>query len=130
MKKSINPGQKAFFITSFVIIGLFLFFIFMNPSSRIMSGSALTAEDDQGNVWELSLSTASWKEGTPGEPLVARADVTVSGRTLFLGAVVEGKAGETYLPAVTKNGRMQDAPSFKIYDEQDNVLGTGDFAFG
>ncbi len=126
-----KSGPKGIFIVGFVIIGLFLFFMFMNPSAKVISDSGLSVKDDQGNIWELSISTSPWKnDSKPGEPLVARADVTVSGRTLYLGAVLEGNAGETYLPAAERNGSMQNAPSYKIYDEQEKLLGSGDFTFG
>ena len=122
---------KGVFVFSFVLIGLVLFFVFFPSATTVTSNdSTLVAKDDQGNVWELSLSSSPWKQETKGEPLVAKAEVNKSGRVLYLDAVVEGNAGEQYLPAATKNGSMQNAPSYKIYDEAGKVLGSGDFTFG
>ena len=127
-----KPNMKGIFISSLVIIGLFLFFAFFKTSSDIITrdDSKLTKEDQQGNLWELSVIRSSWREVSLGEPLIARADVNLSGRSLYLDAVVEGNAGEQYMPAAYRNGSLQNAPTFTIYDEKENVLGTGDFAFG
>ena len=103
------------------------------PSQQI-TFSSLASTDDQGDKWTLGLAGVppQARDGAtgPGVPLSVKADVQGSGRSISIGLIIEGQAGEVYEPGAAKNGRKRPAPRFKVFDETGKVLGSGSFEYG
>jgi len=103
------------------------------PSQQIRF-SSLAASDDQGDTWTLGLKGVPPglpEDGTkPGAPLSVKADVNGSGRSISIGLIIEGQAGEVYEPGAAKNGQKRPAPKFTVLDESGTVLGSGSFEYG
>ena len=96
--------------------------------------SSLAASDDNGDTWTLGLKGVPPRppeDGTkPGAPLCVKADVNGSGRSISIGLIIEGQAGEVYEPGAAKNGQRRPAPKFTVLDESGTVLGSGSFEYG
>ena len=96
--------------------------------------SSLAATDDNGDTWTLGLKGVPpvLPEGglKPGVPLSVKADVSGGGRSVSIGLIIEGQAGEVYEPGAAKNGRRRPAPRFTVLDESGKVLGSGSFEYG
>ncbi len=96
--------------------------------------SSLAASDDNGDTWTLGLTGVPPRppeDGVkPGAPLCVKADVNGSGRSISIGLIIEGQAGEVYEPGAAKNGRQRPAPKFTVLDESGTVLGSGSFEYG
>jgi hypothetical protein len=93
-------------------------------------------KDEQGDVWTLSLmkgqatlSTTS-KDKKPGEPLIVKPTAQVINRNVTVGVTLQGQAGEKYVPGVMKNGKWQNAPTFKLVTETGKVIAAGRFEYG
>jgi hypothetical protein len=95
--------------------------------------SSLAATDDNGDTWTLGLRgvpPALSEDAKPGVPLSVKADVNRGGRSISIGLIIEGQAGEVYEPGAAKNGRRRPAPEFTVLDESGKVLGSGSFEYG
>lgn len=103
------------------------------PSQQIRFSPLATA-DDNGDNWTLGLTGVPPQlpeDGTkPGAPLSVKADVQGYGRIVSIGLIIEGQAGEVYEPGALKNGRRTPAPTFKVFDEAGNEIGSGWFEYG
>jgi hypothetical protein len=107
------------------------------PAPRQQAGLfSLSATDDNGDKWALGLNRvpAQWPVNNSsmkhGAPLLVKADVHSAGRSISIGLVIEGQAGEVYRPGATKNGSRVAPPKFKIIDESGAVIGSGSFEYG
>jgi len=106
------------------------------PPSPQPGPSSLTATDKNGDKWVLDMASGPYLPASgdssrkAGAPLLIKADVQVVGRDVSVGLVVEGQAGETYIPGAQKNGQRLSAPSLKILDEAGKTLTTGSFEYG
>lgn len=140
-----NPAgkKKLIVIASMAVvlvalIGAFLtgFFLLPTSSRQELGPSSLSMADENGDKWILGLadgkSLSDFKDSSvkPGPPLLLKADVQISGLDASIGLVIEGKAGEKYVPGAQKNGQMQPAPGLKIVDEAGKTLATGAFKYG
>ncbi|MHC4508825.1 MAG: hypothetical protein ACYTAO_07695 [Planctomycetota bacterium] len=111
-------------------------FLSSTPSRRQLGLSSLSATDENGDKWVLELvkgqPLSDFRDSSArrGAPLLIKTDVQIVGRDVSIGLIVEGQAGETYVPGVQKNGQWQPAPGLKIVDEAGNTLGTGKFKYG
>ena len=74
----------------------------------------------KGNITTLKL----------GPPLEMRTDVQRNNRTVSIGLIVEGQAGEHYSPQVLTHNDPTSAPEIKIVDEAGAVLASGNFEYG
>ena len=102
----------------------------------------LGRKDDDGVEWTLQclqppqkLRQFKIREGETtsieiGPPLTLAATTSKKGKTVSIGLELAGRAGERYLPGAVKNGKMQDAPSLKILDENGKELVSGSFEYG
>ena len=103
-------------------------------SGQQIKFSSLAATDDNGDTWTLGLKGVPPvlpEEGlNPGVPLSVKADVSGSGRSISIGLIIEGQAGEVYEPGAAKNGSRRPAPRFTVLDESGKVLGSGSFEYG
>jgi hypothetical protein len=92
--------------------------------------------DENGDKWVLdpvkgqSLSRFKDSSPKPGPPLLVKTDVQTKGRSISIGLVIEGQAGEVYQPGATKNGSRVPAPKFRIIDGSGKVVGSGLFEYG
>ena len=139
-----NPMQKKrnVLITSVaavlvVIIGwLLLRGSFSEPSREELGLGSQSATDQNGDKWALELikgqpvSSFADSSAKPGPPLLVKTDVQISGRDVSIGLIVQGQAGELYVPGVQKNGQWLPEPGLKIVDEADKILATGKFKYG
>ena len=107
------------------------------PSPRQQAGLfSLSATDDNGDKWALGLGRvpAQWpvNDGSMkrGAPLLVKTDVQTKGRSISIGLVIEGQAGEVYKPGATRNGSRVAAPKFKIVDGSGAIVGSGSFEYG
>ena len=97
---------------------------------------AAETEDGNGDVWSLQLlkgqsSQIIAQAGVkPGPPLLVKGDAVVRGRTVEVGATVQGQAGEKYVPGVLKNGTWLPAPRFRLVSENGKVMAAGRFKYG
>ena len=133
-----QSGRKG----KYIVIGsgsamLLLLAVLLWPSSDIPAGSieTISVKDSNGDLWELEPLrgqpiTKFKQAGRPGEPLDVKAVVSRKGMVLYINAVVQGRAGEKYLPGAKKNGILQDAPYIEIYSEQHELLGSGKLEYG
>lgn len=120
-----------------LIIGaLFLRSTFSQPSREELGLGNQSATDQSGDKWTLELikgqpvSSFTDSNAKPGPPLVVKTDVQISGRDVSIGLIVQGQAGELYVPGVQKNGQWLPEPGLKIIDEAGKILATGKFKYG
>jgi len=138
-----NPMQKkknvliAVAAVLVVIVGaLLLRSSFSDPSREDLGLGSQSATDQNGDKWTLELikgqpaSSFADSSAKPGPPLLVKTDVQISGRDVSIGLIVQGQAGETYVPGVQKNGQWQPEPGLKIVDEAGKTLTTGKFKYG
>lgn len=96
--------------------------------------SSLTAKDDAGDNWMLSLAGVPPQgiaDGVkPGAPVSVKADVQGAGLHKSIGLLIEGAAGELYSPVVLKNGGSLPPPKFTVLDESGATIGSGWFEYG
>jgi hypothetical protein len=115
--------------------------LFLEPTGKTEASSSaeqqepgvLQQTDNLGYVWILQQaggpSCLSFHK--PGSPVTVKTDVRNTGSgVVLIGLVLEGRAGETYRPVVTKNRVPQDAPRLQIVDKQGNVLDNARFEYG
>ena len=110
------------------------------PPSAADASSVLQEEpgilrqtDELGYTWVLQQvggpSVLSFRK--PGSPITVKTDVRETGSgVVLIGLVLEGRAGETYRPAVTKNRVPVEPPWLRIVDRQGNVLDEGKSEYG
>ena len=100
-------------------------------SGQKIKFSSLAATDDNGDTWTLGLKgvppVMPVEGARPGVPLSVKADVSGSGRSISIGLIIEGQAGEVYEPGAAKNGRSMSAPKFKVLDKSGTIVGSGSF---
>lgn len=124
-----------------VVVAAVGILLWNSPSSSAPPGqqtvaSSLTATDDNGDKWVLELAKgpplydSTDSSARAGAPLLIKTDVQIVGRDVSVGLIVEGQAGEMYVPGVQKNGIWQPEPGLTIVDEAGNTLGTGRFKYG
>jgi hypothetical protein len=103
----------------------------------------LLRTDKDGGVWamdrrsgddplgRLTIPAGKRVEVPLGPPLVCKTDVRQSGRQVFIGLTLVGRAGEQYVSRATRVGAASvRPPSLKVLDEAGNVLATGTFEYG
>jgi hypothetical protein len=110
-------------------------FLVSAPSPQSPGVSSLSATDEKGDTWVLEpkgplVSGAKDGEVKAGTPLLIKTDVQISGRDVSIGLILQGRAGETYIPGVRKNGRRLSEPGLKIVDEAGKTLAVGKFKYG
>ncbi len=120
-----------------LIIGaLLLRSSFSEPSREELGLSSQSATDQNGDKWTLELikgqpvSSFADSSAKPGPPLLVKTDVQISGRDVSIGLLVQGQAGELYVPGAQKNGQLQPEPGLKIINETGKILATGKFKYG
>ncbi len=132
-KKIIIVGSVVVILAAIGCIKLFW------PSSPGAEGIELTApstQDANGDMWSLQLlkgqsSQIVARAGVkPGPPLLVKPEVTVRGRMLEVGVMVQGQAGEKYVPGVQKNAEWLPPPKFRLVSEAGKVLAAGQFEYG
>jgi len=142
--KDAFAGRRArtAIVLSAVIVGVLAIVVFWGISSRrsrppAVKFAPLAKTDHQGDRWTLELTSgqplASIQQSSkaPGEPLLVRTDLYKS-RTggYSIGLSVQGRAGERYSGAVSKNGQRLPPPRFEVVDRQGRLLGAGTFEYG
>lgn len=103
------------------------------PSDEQYESGVLRKADNLDGVWALQQAgrPSVLSRRKPGSPIVVKTTVhRVGSGTVSIGLVLEGRAGETYRPAVTKNRSSLPAPWVQIVDEQGRVIGEGRFEYG
>jgi hypothetical protein len=121
-----------------VLAGILLLwgtFSFSTPSLQQPGPPSLSVTDEKGDTWVLEPKgprVSGFKDGEvkPGAPLLIKTDVQISGRDASIGLILQGRAGETYIPGVQKNGRRLSEPGLKIVDEAGKTLAVGKFKYG
>jgi hypothetical protein len=138
-----NPAQKKRIVllasgavALVVVAGVLLWGSFSSPSREELGLGSQSATDQNGDKWVLELikgqpvSSFADSSAKPGPPLLIKTDVQISGRDVSIGLIVQGQAGETYVPGVQKNGQWQPEPGLNILDEAGKILATGKFKYG
>ena len=135
MQKKKNVLIASVVAVLVVIMGVLLLRGSSNPSREELGLGLQSATDQKGDKWTLELikgqpvsSFADSKK--PGPPLLVKTDVQISGRDVSIGLIVQGQAGELYVPGVQKNGQWQPEPGLKVIDEAGKILATGKFKYG
>jgi len=103
---------------------------------------AMTKTDESGEAWQLTMSDPPEalkavdirKGGTTrvaiGPPLAAKVDIRQRGRQAYLGLLLKGRAGEQYVPGVTKAQRRLPPPQFTVLGEDGQEVYSGTFEYG
>jgi hypothetical protein len=138
-----NPAQKkkivllaSAAVALVVVAGVLLRGSFSSPSRQELGLGSQSLTDQNGDKWVLELikgqpvSSFADSSAKPGPPLLIKTDVQISGRDVSIGLIVEGQAGEKYVPGVQKNGQWQPEPGLKIIDEAGKTLATDKFKYG
>lgn len=105
-------------------------------SPGVQQSSLLRKTDDKGDTWALELAggqpfAAGSTAVQAGPPIVVRTDAyRVNERETSIGLVLQGQAGETYRPGITRNGTRLSAPAFRIVNEAGQVVAQGNFNYG
>ena len=101
----------------------------------------LTANDGKAN-WRLQFGGDPGRLGTfvvnagetlplaLGPPLTPTATVSQTERTVLLKYVLEGRSGEVYAAAVTKDNTRLPPPKLEVVDASGKIIYTGAFEFG
>ncbi len=132
-KKIIIAGSVAVILVGIVCIKLFWP---SSPGGERIELTAPTTKDDSGDIWSLQLlkgqpSQIVAQAGVkPGPPLLVKPEAAVQGRMLEVGVMVQGQAGEKYVPGVQKNAEWQPPPKFRLVSEAGKVLAEGQFEYG
>lgn len=105
-------------------------------------GVLLKRKDDKGATWscetgsalgrisELQVVAGETLTVAAGEPLLPVVSVTGGRGVAYLGFSLVGQAGEEYAAGAERNGRMQNAPTFKVLAEDGKVLLSAAFEYG
>lgn len=114
--------------------------LFMEPGTEAAATSderfeqgVLKRSDNLGCTWALQQANGpSWlSRRKPGSPITVKTDVRrVNSGMVSIGLVLEGRAGETYRPAIKKDNGVLPAPWLRIIDKQGKVIDEGEFAYG
>ena len=132
--KQRSPQNKSrlvrwLFVLAFVVVLL---------RAATNGGDTIIATDNQGSKWQMisendpPLRTLLNRKVKPGPPLTVGTRVRRQGSLMLLDLVIEGQAGETYGPSITKDGKRvrSSAPSFTVVGRSSKVVGSGKFEFG
>jgi len=136
MQKKKNVLIASVVAVLVVIMGVLLLRGSSNPSREELGLGLQSATDQSGDKWILELikgqpaSSFADSSAKPGPPLLVKTDVQISGRDVSIGLIVQGQAGELYVPGVQKNGQWQPEPGLKVIDEAGKILATGKFKYG
>jgi hypothetical protein len=65
-----------------------------------------------------------------GPPLAPTAKVSQADRTVLFDYVLEGRSGEVYAAAVTKDNTRLPPPKLEVADPSGKIIYTGAFEFG
>jgi hypothetical protein len=138
-----NPAQRKKIVllasgavALVVVAGALLWGSFSSPSREELGLGSQSATDRNGDKWVLDLikgqpvSSFADSSAKPGPPLLIKTDVQISGRDVSIGLIVEGQAGEKYVPGAQMNGQWQPEPGLKIIDEAGKILATDKFKYG
>jgi hypothetical protein len=135
-----NPNQTKIAImvavAAVVVAGGILLRTSRSPSRPSSGPSSLTATDRNGDKWVLEMASLPFRPASAdgstkaGAPLLIKTDVQIIGRDVSVGLILEGQAGETYIPGAQKNGQRLPAPSLKILDEAGKTLAADTFQYG
>jgi hypothetical protein len=130
-----------YILVAIIAAGIPLSALFLEPAAKTAASASderfesgvLRKTDTLGYAWALQRaggrSVLSFR--TPGSPIKVKTSVRrVGSGAMSIGLVLEGQAGETYRPTVTKNRAALPAPWVRIVDERDNVIGEGRFEYG
>jgi len=103
----------------------------------------LAKKDDAGAAWTLSgrpgeksgmlrVEAGRTLEMGLGGPLAAATDVQkpAPGQPVSIGFALKSAGGVEFAPGATKDGKRQDAPTFKILGENGTVLKADKFSYG
>ena len=102
----------------------------------LITPAPTTTQDDSGGIWGLQLlkgqsSQIIAQAGVkPGPPLLVRPEVAVRGRIVDVSVVMQGQAGEKYVPGVQRNDKWLPAPKFRLISESGKVIAQGQFEYG
>jgi hypothetical protein len=135
-----NPNQTKIAImvaaAAVVVAGGILLRTSRSPSRPPSGPSSLTATDKNGDKWVLEMASLPFRPASAdgstkaGAPLLIKTDVQIVGRDVSIGLVIEGQAGETYIPGAQKNGERLPSPGLKILDEAGKTLAADTFQYG
>jgi len=136
-----NPNQMKVAIlvvavAALVVAGGILLRTSRSPSIPASGPSSLTATDKNGDQWFLEMASLPFRatsdDGSTkaGTPLLIKTDVQIVGRDVSIGLIIEGQAGETYVPGAQKNGERRPSPGLKILDEAGKTLAADTFQYG
>ncbi len=113
-----------------------LFWPSSSPGVERIELAAAATQDANGDVWSLQLSKGQSSQiiaqagVKPGPPLLVRPEVAVRGRIVDVSVVMQGQAGEKYVPGVQRNDKWLPAPKFRLISESGKVIAQGQFEYG
>ncbi|MBW8035032.1 MAG: hypothetical protein FVQ79_05195 [Planctomycetes bacterium] len=123
-------------IVAILLLGQLLSGPASSPTKKSIGLRSLTQKDSNDDEWSLALvrgqvvSQLSKNGAKPGTPVTVIPDVQVTDKGLSIGLIVEGQVGEKYVGAAVKNGKWPPAPTFKVVDEAEKIIGQGQFEYG
>ncbi len=133
-KKIIIVGSVAAILVAIACIKLF--WPSSAPGAERIELAAAATQDANGDVWSLQLSKGqssqiiAQAEVKPGPPLLVRPEVVVRGRIVDVSVVMQGQAGEKYVPGVQRNDKWLPAPKFSLISESGKVIAQDQFVYG
>ncbi len=100
-------------------------------------GNSYTVNQDYDNL-EIALEPHETKMCDIGPPFTWKISVNQyhksgwfsKGKRVSISPVLAGQGGETYSTVIEKNGQPAPPPKFKIVDEKENILASGQFEYG
>lgn len=132
-KKIIIVGSVAVIL---VAIGCIKLFWPSSPGGERIELTAATTQDAGGDMWSLQLLKGQPSQivaragAKPGPPLLVKPEVAARGRMVEVGVMVQGQAGEKYVPGVQRNAEWLAPPKFRLVSEAGKVLVEGQFEYG
>jgi hypothetical protein len=108
-----------------------------HPIQKELGLKPLRATDENGGVWVMEPAAAQpfarlrEKQAKPGPPLLVRTEVQrTSAEEISIGLLLEGQAGERYLPGISRDGVRLPAPAFTVVNEAGQVIHKDQFKYG
>ncbi len=130
-----------YIVVAAIAVGIPVLALFFEPAGTTPTAASderfekgiLKRTDNGGCVWALQkaggASLLSFRK--PGSPITVKTRVRrVNSGMASIELVLEGRAGETYQPAVKKNNSAAPAPWVRIVDRQGTVIDEAQFAYG